>query len=297
MAIFLDDITRKKLILVRQLFQRAVIQAEVRHNFVDRIMSLITFDLANETALKAVVSVLDTSVVPKSDFQAIVQQADEKLINAGLPTVPDKARIQHIRTIRNDAQHKAKYPNETDVSDCRTYTRDFLRQLILNVWNENFDSISLIDLIKNEAVKTHLTEAESHLKNGQYGESIGKSSIALDSALSKIENSMVGSFPYYNKAFIVSDGKRAEPDQKTYRAFLKLRNLTVRSLIGLNLSEFTKYSQVVNSVVRVSDGIAIFSSNDYEANEQEAEFVLNYVIDSLIRIENLVGDIDKPFNF
>lgn len=79
------------------------------------------------------VSSLNTSVVPKTDFQAIVQQADSELASAGLAPIPDKGKIQHVRTIRNDAQHKAKYPNETDVSDCRTYTRDFLQQIVLNV--------------------------------------------------------------------------------------------------------------------------------------------------------------------
>ena len=44
MPITLDVITRKKLILVRQIYQRAVLQAEAQHSYVDRILSLIGFD-------------------------------------------------------------------------------------------------------------------------------------------------------------------------------------------------------------------------------------------------------------
>lgn len=99
MKITLDEITRKKLILVRQLIQRAILQAEAKHSYVDRIMALICFDLTNETILKAVVSAINSTVTPKSDFQAIIQQADNELVTAGLPPVPDKARIQHVRTL------------------------------------------------------------------------------------------------------------------------------------------------------------------------------------------------------
>lgn len=44
MPITLDVITRKKLILVRQIYQRALLQAEAQHSYVDRILSLIGFD-------------------------------------------------------------------------------------------------------------------------------------------------------------------------------------------------------------------------------------------------------------
>jgi hypothetical protein len=65
----LDVITRKKLILVRQLYQRAVIQGEAQHSYVDRIIAVIGFDLSNETLLKAIVSCLDATKPIASDFK------------------------------------------------------------------------------------------------------------------------------------------------------------------------------------------------------------------------------------
>ena len=134
MSIPLDVITHRKLILVRQIYRRAVVQPEVLHSDFDRMMSLIAFDLASETALKTVVSALEPSKTADKDFQAVVQQADALLTKKGLPEVPDKAKVQHVHGLRNDAQHKARYPNNSDVSDSRTYTRDFLQRLVLNVF-------------------------------------------------------------------------------------------------------------------------------------------------------------------
>jgi hypothetical protein len=96
MPIPLDVITRKKLILVRQIYQRAVIQSDALHSDFDRIMSLIAFDLANETALKAVVGALEPNKPTDKDFQGIIQQVDSLLAKKGLPEVPDKAKIQHV---------------------------------------------------------------------------------------------------------------------------------------------------------------------------------------------------------
>ncbi|CAN5725256.1 hypothetical protein BH24ACI2_BH24ACI2_01210 [soil metagenome] len=59
MLISLDVVTRKKLILVKQIYQRALIQAQAKHSYVDCIFAVVGFDLANETVLKAVVSALN----------------------------------------------------------------------------------------------------------------------------------------------------------------------------------------------------------------------------------------------
>lgn len=147
MTISIDAITRKKLIIVRQLYQNAMIQSASRHSIIDRLLSVIGFDLAIETVLRAIVGSLDSSKSPADGFQALVQQCDLLLTGSGNNAIPDKANIQYIHSIRNDAQHKAKYPNEFDVSDCRTYARDFLRNVVSDFWGVDFERISLVDVI------------------------------------------------------------------------------------------------------------------------------------------------------
>ena len=162
MNISVDPITRKKLIIVKQLYQNAMIQSESHHSMISRLLSVIGFDLAIETVLRAIVGSLDSSKSPANEFQGLVQQCDNLMTIAGYNVVPDKANIQYIHSIRNDAQHKAKYPNESDVSDCRTYARDFLRRLVVELWGLDFEQISLIDVIQHEKVRQYLIEAENH---------------------------------------------------------------------------------------------------------------------------------------
>lgn len=153
MTISVDPITRKKLIIVKQLYQNTIRQSASQHSTIDRLLSVIGFDLAIETLLRAIVGSLDSSKSPADGFQGLVQQCDNLLVGNGISAIPDKANIQYIHSIRNDAQHKAKYPNESDVSDCRTYTRDFLRKTITEIWALDFEKISLIDVVQHDKVR------------------------------------------------------------------------------------------------------------------------------------------------
>lgn len=232
MPVTLDVITRKKLILVRQIYQRAVLQAEAQHSYVDRILSLIGFDLSNETLLKAVVGAVDPRQTPSTDFQGIVRQADSLLAANGLPALSHKVQIQHVRTLRNDAQHKARYPNDTDLNDCRTYTRDFLKQTILDVWSERFESLSLVDVIQDVRVKTFLDDAETELAKGDYRQAVVKAIAAFDWTMGKVTDSIVGKIPYYTKAISVEDSfGRERNSTEMFEAFENMRGVLMRSVV------------------------------------------------------------------
>lgn len=298
MTIPLDVITRKKLILVRQLYQRAVLLTAAQHSYVDRIMALIGFDLTIETVLKSVVGSLNSAVTPKGDFQSILQQADAELLRNGLPPVPDKANIQHVRTLRNDSQHKAKYPNETDVNDCRTYARDFLKQLVMDVWGQDFESFSLTDIISNAKVKQYLVDAETELALQHYTEAVIKAQAGFGWATSKIKTSIVGTLPYGVSSISTGDASRNQRESRDlFENFKHMRDLTMLSVIGLDYPGYLRYRNITSSM-----NIAFFQDGEYRAaitgagpDRAGAEFAVAYAINAVIQIESLVGDIDKPF--
>jgi len=292
-----DVITRKKLILVKQLYQRAVLQADAQHSPVDRIMAVISFDLTHETVLKAVVGSL-TSKPVKNEFQEVLQQADSLLLAAGLPEVPDKARIQYVRNIRNDAQHKARYPGPIEVSDSRTYSRDFLKQVILNVWNENFELISLVDAIQNDRVKGYLREAEEELARGNYSESIIKTIAGFGWTMSNIRDSIIGRMPYRASSIVISDGTKQTESRDMLESYKNMQETLMRSVIGLSFAGYLRYKQItrsVGNVIFMQDGGYTAGLHGYDPDVKEAEYVVEFGINAVLQIEDLVGDINKPF--
>ena len=297
MAIPLDVITRKKLILVKQIYQRAVLQTELQHSPVDRIMAVIAFDLAHETTLKAVAGSL-TSKPVKTEFQEIVQQADQLLLTNGLPEVPDKAKIQYVRGIRNDAQHKAKYPGPNEVNDTRTYSRDFLKQILINVWSEHFDSISLIDAIQDSESKGYLKAAEDELAKGNHRESVCQSMAAFGNAIGCVRRSIIGSSPDRIRGIMVSDGQKEVASAPLLASFKTTQETLMRSVIGLNFGGYLRFNKITKETGTVAffgDGKMQMAFFGYQPDVKETEFCLEFATDAILQIESLVGDIKKPF--
>jgi hypothetical protein len=286
MTVPLDVITRRKLILVRQIYQRALSQSEALHSDFDRIMSLIAFDLANETVLKAVVGALEPSKSTDKEFQGIIQQADALLLKKGLPEAPDKAKIQHVHSLRNDAQHKAKYPSANDVSDSRTYTRDFLQQITSDVWGLDFSSISLTEIIRHQQVREYLSKAEEELEKSEYTTAAIQAIAGFNYALNSVKASIVG-YTHFS----------LEVSPEIYWSINSIKDVLVLPIIGLDYPSYTKYRQLTShiSVHYMADGTMDSNISGPEPSADEAAYIVNYAVNAAVQIESFVGDIDKPF--
>jgi len=103
MTIPFDPITQKKLVLVKQLHHQAVVRTHSPSGIVARIIGLICFDLSVETVLKTAISCLDPAKTPADSFQGLLQQCETLMTSFSLGSIPDKANIQHVHSLRNDA--------------------------------------------------------------------------------------------------------------------------------------------------------------------------------------------------
>jgi hypothetical protein len=299
MILPLDVVTRKKLILVKQIYQRALIQSKAKHSPVDRIFAVVGFDLANETILKAVVAALNPTKQPANDFQSIVNQAESELNTRGT-SIPDKVKIQHVRSLRNDAQHKAKYPNEAEVNDCRTYTRDFLMQTISDVWGESFESISLIDIIQDVEAKTLLLQAEKKFIEGEYLETVLDLVQVFSRMISGLANSIIKKIPDIQGIIVSKNFGRTEANKDLLTVLLQTRTLIITQTIGINHQEYLRYKHLTRNIVMFvpHEGTRIvgdLDSNDHPTKE-DAEYVLNFVTNSVVLIESLDKDIKSAYD-
>lgn len=297
MPITVDTITYKKLTLVKQLYQQAVVQSTSLYSVTGRIMSVIGFDIAVETVLKAIVSSLDPSKTPSDNFQGLIQQCDDLLPKAGCNPVPDKANIQHVHSIRNDAQHKAKYPNEPDVSDCRTYTRDFLQKIISDVWGLSFERVSLTDIIQHAKVKEFLVNAEMAKIEGDYQQAVKQAAAGLALALIYVKKAIVGRTPSFYNAFLMEDSLgKPKSDRDTYRAFERMQETLLYVALGLNYADYMRYRQIAGDVRFGVGSLMPHNAGLKEnINANDAEFVVAYCTDKVVQIENHVGNLEAPF--
>jgi hypothetical protein len=274
-------------------------------------MAVIGFDLSVETALRAVISSLDTKDQPEKTFEAVVQQANDKLQKSGLPIIPDEANIRYIHSVRNDAQHKAKYPIESDVTDCKIYVKDFLDKLLKQTWGIGFESISLVDLIQNKVARNYLFQAEKALGKSDYESAVRQANTALAWATWNIRQRVFGGQVDISEDLDFSDhedtvdetladamNSALEPvKNEITRELNNLQEALLSVSVGMNYAQFVRLKLLLPDEVIGFDknGDASYQRSFFKAkvNEDDAQFALNYCIDAIVQIESQIGDIEE----
>jgi hypothetical protein len=283
---------------VKQLFQHAVVQSQ-HYSMPSRILSIITFDLASETLMKAVVGGLDPSRAPSDDFGGLIQQTENLLQKTMTAAIPDWPKVRHVHSLRNDAQHKAKYPNDTDVQDARTYTRDFLSSLCMVVWRIDFNTISLIEFIQNDRVKKYLGEAEKALSSSDFKTAVEQAAAGLFYTLARVQSSVSGRLPTFaeivtSDSFSEFGGGFSSRDVRT--AIERMQRTLTCVALGLNYADYVKIRQI-SPIVHFTEGDPLIEwGSTISVSQQQAEFVVLTAVDALLQIEERVGDIEKPFD-
>lgn len=296
MSINIDLITRKKLILVKQLYLQAIIQSKLQHTDVNRLLSVIEFDASIEFFLKCVIGSLDSSKTPPDRFQELVQESNNLLTKNNLPPFSDLSHIQWVHSIRNDAQHKAKIPSAENVSDSRTYTRDFLERAMNDIYGLSFDTISLVELIKHDKIRQHFVDAEQFIRNEEYQKAIQESATGLEWTLMFVKKALVGHSIHFTRGVLTEDfSGKPKSDRDILKAFEKMQEMVLFLSTNMNYNEYIHMKQIVGPVTITLDGKSHFHNMKDIINSEDSEFVFSYCVNAVIQIENFVQDIESPF--
>lgn len=294
----LDHSTRRKLILVKQIYQRALAQSQATHSAVDRLFALIGFDLAVETLLKTVFDALERKDKNDRNFPAVVEQALNALKKKNLPQ-PSTKNILRVHDLRNDAQHQARYPTEIELSDCRTYTRDFLSELCTTVWGQSFEAISLIDAINHEKAKELLLEAEKDFLNNDPGSVAVKSIVVFKTIVGGLANAVTERIEYSVNGIVVTESfKEPKASERVFRAFMRTRELVVFQTLGVNLQDYLRFKRYTRYIAVSLAGNGRFYStlSGPMTTIDEAKYILEFVTNTVLLAESLDPAVARPFD-
>lgn len=313
MKLPINPITQKKLVIVRQLFESASTQASSRFSPVSRIMAVIGFDLTVETILKTIVLSLDSKEQPDKQFQSLLTQANDKLQKAGFSSLPDLANIQHVHAIRNDAQHKARYPTEDDVKECQFFVEGFLRKTVHQLWVTEFRDISLVELVQNKKAQKHLQIAEEALSQDDFEKTIKESYAALVWIMFHVRTQLFGRSRELSENFDFSDvsdqideqiaeaidvGFEPIRNEISYE-FNRMEDALLSIAVGMNYAQFIRLQMILPIGAFVDDkgnfGVQMSLFKDYKkrVTKSDARFALNYSVDAITQIEAQIGDVES----
>ncbi len=296
MSLTADPIVRRKLHIVKGLYRRALVQSTKGHVPLDRLLAVIMFDLANETLLKMVLVAADprTGKVP-SDIPDLIQKCDPALARHDVEPLPEVHHIRAIRGVRNDAQHDGRTPTETELSDARTYTRDFLDRATAQVWGLSLASLRLADTITDEFSKSFLVKAEEALDNDDYQSAAQQANAALEVSLRTVMEPLVGG-PAQGSWFGDANDRIFLGRQESLRTFRRMQETVQLLALGVDLAQRQRCREYAGEVwLTLNDDSMHFDGTKEDLTREEAEWVVSYCFDTISEIEARAGDMERPF--
>jgi hypothetical protein len=182
------------------------------------------------------------------------------------------------------------------VGDCRTYTRDFLSKLALNVWSLDFDAMSLSDVVQDPEVRQHLIDAESALSKGDHKEAIKQAAAGLTKALDLVRSALVGSDTSPFVALVTEESRRIAGNDRVTRAFRRMQDTLFYLSLGIPYSLYISYQQLAGRIFIMADGKTVSQLGQKDAPDKvDAEFVVAFCTDTVVRVEAQVGMLSQPF--
>jgi hypothetical protein len=295
----LDDISRRRLVLTRRIFDQGVDHCADPVLPFRGILAVIAFDWANESVALAAISALDERQRADHTFNAILDRCETLLREKGTSGLTGLARVKHVHQIRNDCQHRGRHPNPSEVQDCRTYTRDFINEVTTATWGIEIDSVRLSDLVQDNGIRAYLSRAEQAHDAGDFNEAACLAAASLRLALNRVEGAIIGTLPMGFKGWVPVDssGPFGPGDARSAaKALRRMRTAVLLGALHLDLDGFARFASLTPAVLIMADGSAQFQvMRDVVLSQLDVEWILAFVASAVISIEDRVGDVGKPF--
>lgn len=168
----LSPLSARRLSIAKELYIHGYSHSE-RSSIADVILSILNFDFAAETVVKAVLVDKGLGIERQKGGFKTYDELIRDLKQVG-PNLNYVGEIVALHKLRNDAQHNATIPSEQEVSRHKVSTRLFIDEVCQKVYDNSisYDDISLALFIKSENEKVILQEMEKAFASGKYSDSI-----------------------------------------------------------------------------------------------------------------------------
>lgn len=268
------------------------------HDAVELLMHLIVerYDLGNHNSNKNLTFDKYWNVINDSDL---------------VPELGSKTSLLRMNNARVAFKHHGTMPSKIDLISFHSMVNSFMNKTIKDFFDMNLSEISLIQLVHNDEVKTHLLKADRHIKNNEYKKSLTDSKIAFHYMIKNYESnkltnrynsifSIFDSFDFrtsFNRGFNrISFGDKNYNDYRelenfidsTTRTFTKMENIIKIIGYGIDYRMYSWFNAITPRLATSINGtIHIDETFDIEKlTEEHADFGINFCIESYLKLIN-----------
>ncbi|GAA0609934.1 hypothetical protein GCM10009534_50880 [Kribbella sandramycini] len=286
--------------VARQMHRAAESLATAGSSGADRVSAVVQFDFTLETVVRAFLFDAGRLLGAKTDpkipgFRPMLESAADTLRNASLANdVPGRSGLEHVRSLRNAAQHEARIPTEVEVLECLVYSRDAAVGIARIAWDVDFLAYEM-DALRSPIVRRYLSRAAEAERNSDLISAMGWLRAAFEHAFSHGGENLVGP-PIRTDVLALAEPKRV--DARSVRAdletsFRRLQTLGRLTAFGIDVPLFLLWQRrfIRASPLNIS-GELMRRDGDSDWTESDIRQATAYVIDSVLRMERVVDDVD-----
>lgn len=235
-----------------------------------------------------------------------------------IPELTLRSQIEALKDRRVAIKHRGQFPSRQDIDISRINTTDFLEENTLTIFGMNFYSISLADMIVNDAVKTLIKSAESKLAEGDVYGSLCESRLAFHILFTEYESNK-SPHQYWDSLLNVGKSVKDEykklvgNDSKLGADWFKritettnqLRDILKYTALGVDYRKYVLFMTVTPDVTfyckQNEYGVEphFLKQEIYEATKylrsDNAQFCIDFIIECSLKIQDFDFDVSKIY--
>lgn len=287
-----SETVSRRLLLSKEFYLQGVERCRAQDGL-SRLLAIHHFHISIEITLKAILLEfgIRTEKSLNVDFEQMLADIDNHHeFKEKKKKIPFRQELRNINQQRNFAQHHVIEPHENALADFKYFTHSFLVDSFLSYFEENFESISRLDLINDSGIKALLEKGQKYIKEENYAGAACAAAVAFKYAESMISRILPGS-GRDSVFFIASELRRAGFDSRPIiSAFERIDN-RIRSgeifnaVIGSGIapSRLNKFISSTPYVRMAIHGNPFFTFRENPYTLEDAEYSIDFVIDSIIK--------------
>jgi len=293
----------RRLLLAKQLFLHGLDHAE-RLGQLNKMIAVHNFHNAIEVTLRCILIKYEIRAEKQInvEFEVMLNEIDKypPFRDKGIK-LPYRQEIRNLNQMRNWVQHHAVEPESSTMDYWKVFTRLALETICETYFKVKIQTLTPLDLVANMELRNLLSLAFSVLERGQPRNALIISTIAYKMA----ENGILGTMGEPALPFVpdLTSGHRdywddqGEDDSRWDEVSQALKALNTKleevstlcglTSSGINLSERKRLRSSMPRVVFAMNGHPHVQMVDLPVEEEEARWVLEFVLNIIIDWQSL----------
>lgn len=274
----LDELTQRRLLVAKRLLWAGEDRGRIEEDW-SRVLAVIALDLAVETVIRAVVRTDPRTNPERMQFHELLRAANAVVDRVSRADLPYQAEATGLHNLRNLVQHDGRTPSSRDVSSGRMGAEVFIAELVRLVWGQVFADLTLTSLITDDRMRECCETATALVQQGLYHESMIPASFAMWTSMRSCRRVVM--------QLAEHEVLSQEQDRGGGKFQSELGDDLTLILAGISYPSFVEFRRLSAEwpSFTAGRGWRFFGRATWQVSAEDAEFVLRFVIDSILRLQ------------